>query len=369
MLRRSGDWVLINQGAYTNPINITVDCSTSNDLQLYSDISPSSTTFVQGQPASVNVNIINNGSNTFYGQYHMQLYDMQSNVAQAISVISETNGLPPDSYYLSPLTFSTSAITVVPGTYFLGIGEEATNDNTWYWISCSSFYNNPVLINVVAPTLSPDIYEPDNTETTPYVFPVVFSNNSASINTTGSNIHIDTDQDYYQINLASGNNYVITARVYDSYNPGNPYTCDVIWSYNINGGTWSDTYDDIMSDNITVNNGGYVTFHVSPYLQGMTGTYLLSININRITGINELSDNNNLFEIYPNPATDKITIETNNQIESYNLEILNTLGQVVLNKKIANSIEQVDLSGQAAGVYFVKVQTGNNTIVKKIIKQ
>ena len=33
------------------------------------------------------------------------------------------------------------------------------------------------------------------------------------------------------------------------------------------------------------------------------------------------------------------------------------------------SVEQADLSGQSAGVYFVKVQTANNTVVKKIIKQ
>jgi len=36
---------------------------------------------------------------------------------------------------------------------------------------------------------------------------------------------------------------------------------------------------------------------------------------------------------------------------------------------ISNSVEQIDLSGQPAGVYFVKLQTGNNTVVKKIIKQ
>jgi len=43
--------------------------------------------------------------------------------------------------------------------------------------------------------------------------------------------------------------------------------------------------------------------------------------------------------------------------------------QVILNKKITGSVEQVDLSGHPAGVYFLKMQSPDNTIVKKIIIQ
>jgi len=74
------------------------------------------------------------------------------------------------------------------------------------------------------------------------------------------------------------------------------------------------------------------------------------------------------IKIFPNPTNDKFTIQLGNKDVSYNLEILNTLGQVVLNKQITNPVEQIDISGEAAGVYFVKVQTNNNTVVKKIIK-
>gem|GEM_PF-2017256 len=94
-------------------------------------------------------------------------------------------------------------------------------------------------------------------------------------------------------------------------------------------------------------------------------------NIFNVTnvGINELSNSEMNITIFPNPTNDKFTIQTDNLIEAYTLEILNTTGQVVLTKKISNSVEQVDLSGQAAGVYFVKLQLGNNSVVRKIIKQ
>jgi hypothetical protein len=76
------------------------------------------------------------------------------------------------------------------------------------------------------------------------------------------------------------------------------------------------------------------------------------------------------FQVYPNPTNNYFTIGIDNHKEkSYNLEILNTIGQVVLNKEIINSAEQVDLSGQPTGVYFVKLQSVNNTFIKKIIKQ
>ena len=91
-------------------------------------------------------------------------------------------------------------------------------------------------------------------------------------------------------------------------------------------------------------------------------SFFSSVNIKEVI-------NSSSINIYPIPVSNKFTIEIDNLKESYNLEIVNTTGQVVLNKKITNSIEQVDLSGQAAGVYFVKLQSLNNSVVRKIVKQ
>lgn len=127
------------------------------------------------------------------------------------------------------------------------------------------------------------------------------------------------------------------------------------------GKTWtiqtSGTSSNLRSVIFTKNNIGYAV--------GDGGT-LLKYTVNA-TNISELFNDDKIF-IYPNPINDKFNIEIDNQKGLYNLEILNIIGQVILNKKLINSVEQIDLTGQAAGVYFVKLQSANNTVVKKIIK-
>jgi hypothetical protein len=76
--------------------------------------------------------------------------------------------------------------------------------------------------------------------------------------------------------------------------------------------------------------------------------YSLSLRLNNVTGINTF--NANAFEVYPNPATDKITIQTN---VKGNLEILNSVGQVVLAQP-ATGTNEINISKLARGVYAVR---------------
>lgn len=85
-------------------------------------------------------------------------------------------------------------------------------------------YPNPITVTITDAALSPYVYESDNTEGTAYALPVSFSGSNATTNTSGSNMHIGNDFDYYKINLPSGNNYSVVARVHDSYSSGNGHT-------------------------------------------------------------------------------------------------------------------------------------------------
>ena len=147
-------WSLVGQSSYTNPITVTVEGANDPGIALYSDIVPTPTTFTQGLPASVNVNLTNDGTSTYYGQYEAVLLDLQGNYVETIGTYTESQGLQVNYDYISPyITFSTSSITAPEGEYILAIGEEAQGTSSWYYCGGQN-YPNPVLINVVNSTIN-----------------------------------------------------------------------------------------------------------------------------------------------------------------------------------------------------------------------
>lgn len=68
------------------------------------------------------------------------------------------------------------------------------------------------------------------------------------------------------------------------------------------------------------------------------------------------------FNIFPNPTSDIINIKW---IENCNLSIFNTLGQIILQ---ANNTKTIDVSSLPKGVYLIKIFDGENSSIKKFIK-
>lgn len=74
------------------------------------------------------------------------------------------------------------------------------------------------------------------------------------------------------------------------------------------------------------------------------------------------------YKIYPNPNNGTFNIELTN-FENSTFQIYSISGQLILQKSITQNTTQVDLSDHPKGMYFIKVETGNETIIKKIIYQ
>jgi hypothetical protein len=145
-------------------------------------VSPS-TRLIQGQSASVNLNIRNDGLSTFLGQYQVNLYKLDGSFVQTINTVNENNGLPSGFTYQSPFfTFSASSITAIPGTYLLAVVHKPNTSSTWQLTGSSSF-QNPIKVTVVTPSLQPDIYEVNNRVNQSYNLPITFSGNNATKNT------------------------------------------------------------------------------------------------------------------------------------------------------------------------------------------
>ncbi len=362
-----GNWMQVaNSGSYSNLVQMNV--INPNDIELNSSmVLTPGTTLTQGQSASVNLNIVNDGANTFIGQYGVGLYNLDGTLAQTIGTMNENNGLPSGYTYNSPyLTFSTTSVTVNPGTYLLAV-QHNPNNSGWQ-LTGSSYHLNPIKVTVVAPSLQPDIYEVNNSIAQSYNLPITFSGNNATKNTTGSNCHITSDNDFYKIILPSGYNYTVTPRIHDSYNSGNgnTYTLDGLFSYSTDGSTWSDAFDDVMTGNITLNGGGTIYFRVAPYFAGETGTYLLSMSLTRTStvGIDDIQIAD-YVKIFPNPAKDFVMVDFNEFNGTLNqINLVNVQGQNVftLNTVNQSKIFNIPLTNISDGIYFLQIQTDKGVL-------
>lgn len=75
------------------------------------------------------------------------------------------------------------------------------------------------------------------------------------------------------------------------------------------------------------------------------------------------------FNIIPNPANDKITIDINFIPENTKVEIIDITGKAVIIHQLKNKsfTDYIDISDLKKGLYFVKLNIDNHTIVKKLI--
>lgn len=358
-----GNWQAIGDGSYTNLLEFNVYYP--NDIELYSEFLVSSgTTITQEESFTVTLDIVNDGTSTFYGEFAVDMYDMEGEFATTVQTLT---GAELDAgFFYDDLVFTSEGISVDPGTYLLALTHKATGGD---WVlSGSSYATNPIKVIVKAAPINPDMYEDNDSEASPYELTPIYSGNAASLDTEGSNSHLGTDLDFYKVSFETGYNYSITARVHDSYSSGNGqvYTNDVVWTYAVDG-TWSELYDDVMTGGIALSNGGVLLFGIGPYFEGETGNYLLDIQISRSEIVSAEPPKEDRLRIYPNPATNLIQIESDGSIDL--IEFYDVKGRMVFTLDTHSPHVSANISGLSEGVYLMHVTREDQTSVHKIVKQ
>jgi hypothetical protein len=83
------------------------------------------------------------------------------------------------------------------------------------------------------------------------------------------------------------------------------------------------------------------------------------------TGINAVDDL--LFNLYPNPANDKVTISLSSNMPKANIVVTNSLGAQILAQEIKKEI-QINMNKLPRGIYFIKINTPSGQwLAKKLI--
>lgn len=85
------------------------------------------------------------------------------------------------------------------------------------------------------------------------------------------------------------------------------------------------------------------------------------------TGIQNEENKKNTFNINPNPANDKLFLESNVLNGENKFQIINLFGQVIFSDKILKQ-KTVDLSNFEKATYFIRFVSGNTVETKKFVK-
>jgi hypothetical protein len=82
-------------------------------------------------------------------------------------------------------------------------------------------------------------------------------------------------------------------------------------------------------------------------------------------GVQEDGEREIIVTMFPNPSNGVVTITSEMEIDL--LEIYDTAGAKIWEQDREIESTTVDLAPFSKGVYFVKVRTGNKTVIKKLI--
>jgi hypothetical protein len=86
-------------------------------------------------------------------------------------------------------------------------------------------------------------------------------------------------------------------------------------------------------------------------------------------GINNINNENNLLRVYPNPANERIIIESGQLSDQGAITITNGQGQVILSREIEGFKTEIQIKSLSSGVYFVRLVTDKGTSIAKFVKE
>jgi hypothetical protein len=74
------------------------------------------------------------------------------------------------------------------------------------------------------------------------------------------------------------------------------------------------------------------------------------------------------WNVYPNPSTGVLYIVNSSAVkEESQIQVINSIGQTVLEENITSNYKNIDLSKLNNGVYFVKIVSDKQSVIKRVV--
>ena len=187
-------------------------------------------------------------------------------------------------------------------------------------------------------------------------------------NWTEGGSQVSTDANY-TFTVTSGHNFVANFTV---------QTFEIVTNINLaEGGTVTGGGTYQYGDQVTVNvvtvedyafrnwtENGEVVSEEKTYTFTATANRNLTANLEYTVGIGE---HQATTLIYPNPASDKLTVEANEAIG--NVEIYNLMGTLVYSQKDCDNKVEINTSDLQSGIYFIRLTNDKVSETRRFVKE
>lgn len=145
-----------------------------------------------------------------------------------------------------------------------------------------------------------------------------------------------------------------------------------------NGGCTNNLAITVSTPSFQVTSPSIIDTTITPVVTPRTATLGSRVHTSSlcVVGMDELSNEENSFSLFPNPARSELRIK-NSELKIKDIEIYNTLGRKVLSKTVPSfssrrrSLEDevINISSLVPGIYFVKIKTDDGAKTQKLVVQ
>ncbi len=105
-------------------------------------------------------------------------------------------------------------------------------------------------------------------------------------------------------------------------------------------------------------------YTVTAYNSSGSSTATVNISVGTLNNNNVTMQNS--LKLFPNPASNSITIESSN-LRNADLQVLDMMGRILLHKKLDNTTV-IDISNLPAATYLFKIYSDEGTAISKVVK-
>ena len=137
------------------------------------------------------------------------------------------------------------------------------------------------------------------------------------------------------------------------------------------GGTLNDVANSINQSS----DGGYITAGSSSSNDGdVSGNHGSNdywvVKLSSFIGITENLKGEIIISLSPNPATEELSINLSEQNKDAVMEMYNVTGELTRRWLLdsGNQKKKIDIKNLPAGIYFVKIISGERMVVRKVVK-